>query len=1005
MALPLLAPAIKALTSSAVKAGAKKAVASTAKKMLTGNEKKSNKKQSDDETERGGLVKRYGLNDTFSAPKTVPVKPPEVTTDTETSKGSVSFSSIKDSVENIEKSTGQLNKLLIKQYGLELKRNKAARREAEKEKQKRREDEVEKDTGSENNLLSKAVEDDPFNIFNFLGNVLLGFSVIKLIELISLVDKSFNNLGRSLYTVFTGLRLGLVGLRAAAKIGLRFLGSAVKLTTRLVTKPFRVVFGTIRKGFKLLGSAIFRAAKSVVGIIDKKGDLDRLGRGRDGKTGGKKGRGGGLKAAGGLRGIDTAARLRGTSTTAGFRGAGRYRLPGQALAGGTFQSQIARRSVQAGTSTVRAGSLAARTKQFLASLQTGTARIALSPSVQRGIFNSAGNIRKGAAVVRTATARIGNTVVSGLGRFAGIGRFAGRFLRRIPIIGPLLVLAANLMDPEVMANGGPERAVYRAAGAAIGGGFVAALVGGATMGFGAILGQIMGEIVGEYLGDLLFIGVKGGGLSAIGEKISEDFTNYILKPAGKAVDWLKGGFERFYEMIPKFKLPTFPSVGLLNLNNILYGPLNSLIKNMTGTGIQDIEFPNPLWFFDPGTAMHAASAFFGTDSVEEGEVSEIEVDKIDLKDPEPTIERTELPEEVQNVINEKSYDSTKDVGSQITKNYGYKTFEEVEFEINGQKYMARKSKTGWKFFKRKMFGFIEDIDTSGGKNQFIIKGFLNVVDPQLTPTTESKPQVEQPTQAEISPSDETLTTQTNIVDLYKGGGNQKDFPTTSGYGMRMHPIHGVMKMHKGIDIAPPGPGYYVGLKVPGVVTRIGNDPRGYGKFVIISSEQTGMSYMFAHMATIDVKMNEEYTGQPIGEMGTTGGSTGIHLHFEVYQGGKDGPEVDPTPYLNLLVMGKKDGQTRTQTTSVKQPTSKPTSSQISSAQISSATETVPQGIDTQTSYEDGSDQVVFVPSPAGQTPQMGGGGETGSSMIGGSTVGLVNSYYKRQLLGFLYKQG
>ena len=237
----------------------------------------------------------------------------------------------------------------------------------------------------------------------------------------------------------------------------------------------------------------------------------------------------------------------------------------------------------------------------------------------------------------------------------------------------------------------------------------------------------------------------------------------------------------------------------------------------------------------------------------------------------------------------------------------------------------------------------------------------------------------------------TVTTQGTINDMYKGATNTSMFPTTSGYGMRKHPIYGDMRMHNGVDIAPPGPGYYVGLKVPGKVTLKSNDPNGYGNFVIITSQQTGMSYMFAHMATIDVNVGDDYTGQPIGEMGTTGGSTGIHLHYEVYQGGKGGPAVDPTPYMNLLTMGKVDGQVRSQTAQI-------SSQQQSSSQASS--------VSSRTSYDPMSQNNGGGVVPVGVPGQSGGGGGGRSLNMGGpSTQQMLNSYYKSQLMGFLYKQG
>ena len=139
------------------------------------------------------------------------------------------------------------------------------------------------------------------------------------------------------------------------------------------------------------------------------------------------------------------------------------------------------------------------------------------------------------------------------------------------------------------------------------------------------------------------------------------------------------------------------------------------------------------------------------------------------------------------------------------------------------------------------------------------------------------------------------------------GVSDKNIIMSSPYGMRTHPITGQYKMHTGIDIAPPGTGYDVGLKVSGTVTRVDNNPGGYGLFIIITSQQTGMSYMFAHMGKIYLKNGQQYNaGAPIGEIGNTGGSTGIHLHYEVYKGGATGPTVDPTPYVNLLTIGKEN---------------------------------------------------------------------------------------------------
>ena len=159
-----------------------------------------------------------------------------------------------------------------------------------------------------------------------------------------------------------------------------------------------------------------------------------------------------------------------------------------------------------------------------------------------------------------------------------------------------------------------------------------------------------------------------------------------------------------------------------------------------------------------------------------------------------------------------------------------------------------------------------------------------------------------PPQSQV-PKSATGSTATTVVDEYKGG-MSKRILNTSDFEMRTHPVSGKWQMHKGVDIAPPGAGYKVALKVSGKVTRVKNNIGGYGKYVIITSKQTGMSYMCAHLKVVYVREGDVYTGQAIGEIGNTGLSTGIHLHFEVYIGNQYGKEVNPNPYLGLLSIGK-----------------------------------------------------------------------------------------------------
>ena len=116
---------------------------------------------------------------------------------------------------------------------------------------------------------------------------------------------------------------------------------------------------------------------------------------------------------------------------------------------------------------------------------------------------------------------------------------------------------------------------------------------------------------------------------------------------------------------------------------------------------------------------------------------------------------------------------------------------------------------------------------------------------------------------------------------------------TSGYGVRLHPIQGVYKGHDGIDIGNAGYGAPVVAAADGVVTFAGV-LSGYGNCVIIS-HGVGIVTLYGHGQDIIIQMGSQVKqGDVIMTVGSTGNSTGPHLHFEVR---KDGSSVDPLPYL------------------------------------------------------------------------------------------------------------
>jgi len=102
----------------------------------------------------------------------------------------------------------------------------------------------------------------------------------------------------------------------------------------------------------------------------------------------------------------------------------------------------------------------------------------------------------------------------------------------------------------------------------------------------------------------------------------------------------------------------------------------------------------------------------------------------------------------------------------------------------------------------------------------------------------------------------------------------------SGFGMRMHPIHKIRKMHTGLDFTCPV-GTPVRATGQGTIKRIENRRTGYGKNVIID-HGFGYETRYAHLSEISVKEGQQVAkGEAIGAVGNTGTSTAPHLHYEV----------------------------------------------------------------------------------------------------------------------------
>jgi len=135
-----------------------------------------------------------------------------------------------------------------------------------------------------------------------------------------------------------------------------------------------------------------------------------------------------------------------------------------------------------------------------------------------------------------------------------------------------------------------------------------------------------------------------------------------------------------------------------------------------------------------------------------------------------------------------------------------------------------------------------------------------------------------------------------MQELEASGGSLPSSKLGSRYGMRKHPISGVMRMHRGNDY-PMSSGTPVSVIQPGVVANAGFVRNRYGNQVKVD-HPGGVSSFYAHLNSVNVKPGQQITpGTVIGTVGSTGQSTGPHLHFEVDVNGKT---TDPTPYQDRV---------------------------------------------------------------------------------------------------------
>ncbi len=150
-----------------------------------------------------------------------------------------------------------------------------------------------------------------------------------------------------------------------------------------------------------------------------------------------------------------------------------------------------------------------------------------------------------------------------------------------------------------------------------------------------------------------------------------------------------------------------------------------------------------------------------------------------------------------------------------------------------------------------------------------------------TPSAPSKPSTPAP-----APS-------TGSSENSSGWARPASGPVTSEFGYRVHPIQGTRKLHAGIDIGGGGP--ITAAKSGTVVSASFHGSLGYN---VLIDHGGGIRTRYGHMTpALQVAPGQSVSqGQQIGTMGTTGSSTGVHLHFEVHVNGNP---VNPRNYVSF----------------------------------------------------------------------------------------------------------
>ena len=524
----LLSAATRLVTSQMAKKAAKEGVKKAAKKFVKGKKKDKVKSKG------GALVKRAEVSQGKTQQRVSYQKLLNISKDVgsvDNIQQNTSYESLTKTMQGIVKTTTQLDKTLKKQLLVDKKKVDNKKKVTSIKKKKQREENLEKRRLNLGGIGSAAMGvANKFNIIDFFTNILLGGLILWMINNVDKMKVAFKLLENNIYASFLILRGGLQALKGVLKF-------AIKAPFRLVATVGRTIgkiAGSVLKGIRSLGGSILRFARNKFNLL--RGLPPKPKPKPKGSTGGGTG----------------TYRRPGTS---GFRGPGRYRLPGQAAAGG-FDLEQSRNKTSQFKPTPKKGPLGRLDgvrRRFGAGLETGTAFGGKGSRLQR---STVGTFRKGKKVLTAGNKFLkklfGIVSPENLQKLTDASpalKKASKFVSNVPILGPLIVFTTSVLSNEPVGQ-----AAFKAIGAGLGeflGTFIP--IPG--------LGTIVGGLIGEVMGDAAYSLIIEKNPQAAGKKIM-DAVGAVTAVGGRILDWMKGVVSRFWESLPKMKLPEWIPLGL-----------------------------------------------------------------------------------------------------------------------------------------------------------------------------------------------------------------------------------------------------------------------------------------------------------------------------------------------------------------------------------------------------------------------------------------------------------